>query len=89
MPCARSPAQIAAGGNGPSPGNPGGGVTQINVNGNWFFLSQPELLWDFGKLVRFTPAKIYLGFEYQIAFHRYLIENKTENVLQGMVRWNI
>jgi len=69
--------------------SPGGGVTQIKVNGNWFFLSQPELLWDFGKLVRFTPAKIYLGFEYQIAFHRYLIENKTENVLQGMVRWNI
>jgi hypothetical protein len=46
-------------------------------------------LWDFGKLVHFTPAKIYLGFEYQIAFHRYRIPNKTENVLQGMVRWNI
>jgi hypothetical protein len=39
--------------------------------------------------VHFTPAKIYLGFEYQIAFHRYLIPDKTENVLQGMVRWNI
>jgi len=34
-------------------------------------------------------AKVYLGFEYQIAFHRYLIENKSENVMQGMVRWNI
>ena len=68
---------------------PDGGVIKIPVNGNSFFLTQPELLWDFGKLVHFTPAKIYLGFEYQIAFHRYLIPNKTENVLQGMVRWNI
>jgi hypothetical protein len=68
---------------------PGGGVVKIPVNGNTFFLSQPQLLWDFGKPVGFTPAKIYLGFEYQIALHRYLIENKTENVLSGMVRWNI
>lgn len=54
-----------------------------------FFLSQPQLLWDFGKVIQFTPAKLYLGLEYQIAFNRYLIPNKTENVLQGMVRWNI
>jgi hypothetical protein len=68
---------------------PDGGVIKIPVNGNSFFLTQPQLLWDFGKLVSFTPAKIYLGFEYQVAFHRYLIPNKTENVLSGMVRWNI
>ncbi|HEX4417942.1 MAG TPA: hypothetical protein VH165_08585 [Kofleriaceae bacterium] len=68
---------------------PGGGVERIQVNGNSFFLSQPEFLWDFGKLVHFTPAKLYLGFEYQLAYHRYLIPDKTENVLQGMVRWNI
>jgi hypothetical protein len=68
---------------------PDGGILKIPVNGNSFFLTQPELLWDFGKLVHFTPAKIYLGFEYQAAFHRYLIPGKTENVLQGMVRWNI
>lgn len=57
--------------------------------GNTFLTSQPQLLWDFGKLVTFTPGKIYLGFEYQIALHRYLISHKTENLLQGMVRWNI
>lgn len=68
---------------------PGGGPLEIPAKGNSFFLTQPQLLWDFGKLVRFTPAKIYLGFEYQVAFHRYLIPDKTENVLSGMVRWNI
>lgn len=59
------------------------------TRGNRFFLAQPELLWDFGKVIQFTPDKLYAGFEYQIAFNRYLISGKTENVLQGMVRWNI
>lgn len=68
---------------------PNGGVITVPAKGNTFFLSQPQLLWDFGKLLTFTPAKIYLGFEYQIAFHRYLIDHKTENTLQGMIRWNI
>lgn len=54
-----------------------------------FFVTQPQLLWDLGKAITFTPAKLYVGFEYQLAFNRYLIQNKTENVLQGMVRWNI
>lgn len=57
--------------------------------GNRFFLAQPQLLWDFGKPIGFTPAKLYAGFEYQLAFNRYLITGKTENVLQGMIRWNI
>jgi hypothetical protein len=57
--------------------------------GNEFFLAQPQLLWDFGKPIGFTPGKLYAGFEYQIAFNRYLITGKTENVLQGMLRWNI
>jgi hypothetical protein len=59
------------------------------LKGNRFLTSQPQLLWDFGKLIRFTPAKLYLGAEYQIAFNRYLITGKTENTLQGMIRWNI
>ena len=59
------------------------------AKGNRFFIAQPQLLWDFGKLIRFTPAKLYLGAEYQIAYNRYLIPDKTENVLQGMIRWNI
>lgn len=62
---------------------------RVPAEGNWFFLTQPQLLWDFGKLIKFTPAKLYLGFEYQIALNRYLIQDKTENVLQGMIRWNI
>lgn len=59
------------------------------VKGAPFFLSQPQLLWDVGKVIQFTPAKLYFGLEYQLAFNRYLIPNKTENVLQGMIRWNI
>jgi hypothetical protein len=69
--------------------SPGGGTLEVPAEGNWFFLSQPQLLWDFGKAITFTPAKIYLGFEYQLTFNRYLIEGKKENLLQGMVRWNI
>jgi hypothetical protein len=57
--------------------------------GNNFFLTQPQLLWDFGKVIKFTPAKIYLGLEYQFTINRYLIEGKSENMLQGMIRWNI
>jgi hypothetical protein len=57
--------------------------------GNQFFLTQPQLLWDFGKPIGFTPGKLYAGLEWQVAYNRYLIEDKTENVLQGMLRWNI
>ena len=59
------------------------------TKGNQFITSQPQLLWDFGKTIGFTPAKLYAGFEYQIAFNRYLITGKTENTLSGMIRWNI
>ena len=57
--------------------------------GNRFFLAQPQLLWDFGKVLTFTPGKLYAGAEYQLAFNRYLITGKAEHVLQGMIRWNI
>ena len=59
------------------------------LKGNQFLTAQPQLLWDFGKPIGFTPAKLYAGFEYQIALNRYLISGKTENTLQGMIRWNI
>lgn len=58
-------------------------------HGQPFLTAQPQLLWDFGKLIHFTPAKVYLGFEYQLAYNRYLIPGKIENVLSGMIRWNI
>ncbi|HYO57945.1 hypothetical protein [Archangium sp.] len=69
----------------------GEGVHRLDPTqkGNRFFMAQPQLLWDFGKLITFTPDKLLLGFEYQLAFNRYLIQNKTENTLQGMIRWNI
>lgn len=67
----------------------GAHVSVPGLRGNRFFITQPQLLWDAGKLIQFTPRKIYLGFEWQFALNRYLIEGKTENVLQGMIRWNI
>jgi hypothetical protein len=47
------------------------------------------LPWHDHRDLQFTPAKIYLGFEYQFTINRYLIEGKSENTLQGMIRWNI
>jgi len=65
-----------------------GDAPSLMFEGHPFFLTQPQLLYDFGKLITYTPGKIYVGFEWQIAFNRYLIPDKTENVLQGMIRWN-
>lgn len=60
----------------------------IVIKGRPFFLAQPQLLYDIGNLFRYDPGKFFVGFEYQIALNRYLIEDKTENVLQGMFKWN-
>ena len=65
-----------------------GDAPTLATEGRPFFLSQPQLLYDVGKLAQYTPGKIYIGLEYQLAFNRYLISGKTENVLQGMIRWN-
>lgn len=65
-----------------------GDAPTLMTKGRPFFLSQPQLLFDVGKLVKYDPNKIYVGFEYQISVNRYLIEGKTENVLQGMIKWN-
>lgn len=59
------------------------------TKGNRFLSTQPQLMWDFGKLVQFTPGKLYAGFEWQFNINRYLIEGKTENTLQGMFHWNL
>jgi hypothetical protein len=68
----------------------GAGVgTFAGSRGHPFMVSQPQLLLDVGKLVQFTPAKIYLGVEWQFAFNRYLIPAKTEHTLQYMLKWNI
>jgi len=60
----------------------------FDVEGNNFITTQPQLLWDFAKLFNY-PGKLYLGFEYQYTLNRYLIEDKSENLLQAMARWNI
>ncbi|HEY8207328.1 MAG TPA: hypothetical protein VIG99_07600 [Myxococcaceae bacterium] len=71
----------------------GNHVTPIGMfdlpHGHPFMVAQPQLLLDVGKLVQFSPAKIYLGVEWQFAFNRYLIPAKSEHVLQYMLKWNI
>ncbi len=59
------------------------------ATGHPFFMAQPQLLLDVGKLIRFTPAKLYAGVEWQFAFNRYLIPAKSEHTLQYMLKWNI
>ncbi|MCG8419816.1 MAG: hypothetical protein MJE77_17925 [Proteobacteria bacterium] len=67
----------------------GEGKGDFSGEGRPFFLTQPQLLWDLGKTIKLAPAKLYAGFEYQFTINRYLIKEKSENVLSGMIRWNI
>jgi hypothetical protein len=64
--------------------------------GRNFFLSQVQLLWNVGQLAKYFQEKpeffndrLWIGVEGQVSVNRYLIEGKSENLLQGMVRWNI
>jgi len=61
----------------------------IPIEGNNFFLAQPQLLWDFGKTAQIAARKLYLGIEYQVATNRYLQEGICEHVPQAMLKWNI
>lgn len=72
-----------------APGPNGGGIITVPAEGRPFFLTQPQILWDFGKTIHAAPKKLYLGFEYQFTVNRYLIDGKSENTLSGMIRWNI
>jgi nucleoside-specific outer membrane channel protein Tsx len=65
-----------------------GDAPSLMTKGRPFVTAQPQLLYDFGKLIRYAASKLYLGFEYQFTVNRYLIEDKSENLLQGMIRWN-
>jgi hypothetical protein len=65
-----------------------GDAPRLGAKGRPFFITQPQLLYDVGKLVKYDPGKIYIGFEYQFSINRYLIADKSENVLQGMIKWN-
>jgi hypothetical protein len=66
-----------------------GNFTHIPRVGRPFFLSQPQLLLDVGKLVRIGGRKVYAGLEYQIALNRYLQPGVHENVPQLMAKWNL
>jgi len=66
-----------------------GKFAQIPSQGRPFFLSQPQLLVDIGKLARLPNRKVYAGIEYQIALNRYLQPGVSENVPQIMAKWNL
>jgi hypothetical protein len=68
---------------------PDGKYSQIPARGRPFFLSQPQLLVDVGKLVHIGSRKVYAGIEYQIALNRYLQPGVHENVPQLMGKWNL
>jgi nucleoside-specific outer membrane channel protein Tsx len=65
------------------------GQNQEGFRGNDFFLTQPQLLWDLGKVVQIASRHLYLGTEIQLSRNRYLIPGKNENVVQYMLKWNI
>lgn len=66
-----------------------GHYVKIPTRGRPFFLSQPQLLMDVGKLVRWVDGTLYMGIEYQIALNRYLQQGVNENVAQLMGKWSI
>ena len=61
----------------------------IPVEGGPFFVTQPQLMLDIGKLSTLVDHKLYAGLEYQFAYNRYLIPGKTENVAQLLFKWQI
>jgi hypothetical protein len=69
--------------------NEKGEFAKIPVVGRPFFLSQPQLMLDVGKLATIADGKLYAGIEYQIALNRYLQKGIHENVAQLLFKWNI
>ena len=59
------------------------------MQGRPFFVSQPQLMLDVGKLATVADGKLYAGIEYQIALNRYLQKGIHENVAQLLFKWNI
>jgi nucleoside-specific outer membrane channel protein Tsx len=70
--------------------NPNNDVyTAVPVQGRRFFITQPQLMLDMGKLARLTDGHLYAGIEYQFAFNRYLQNNVNEHVPQLLFKWKI
>lgn len=61
----------------------------IPTTGRPFFMTQPELLLDIGKLTTLVDRTFYAGIEYQLATNRYLVQGATEHVPQLMFKWAI
>jgi len=66
-----------------------GRYSTVPVRGRPFFISQPQLLLDAGKLTTLVKGTIYAGIEYQLAWNRYLQQGVTEHVPQIMLKWVI
>ncbi|MGK3989271.1 hypothetical protein WME99_39865 [Sorangium sp. So ce136] len=66
-----------------------GAYTKIPGEGRWFFITQPQLMLDVGKLSTLVDGKLYAGIEYQLAWNRYLQRGVTEHVPQLLFKWNI
>jgi len=66
-----------------------GQYTVVPTQGRPFFMTQPQLLLDIGKLSTVVDRTFYVGLEYQFAFNRYLQPGVMENVPQIMFKWNI
>lgn len=69
--------------------NDDGTYTEIPIEGRPFFITQPQLMVDVGKLVRVANGKVYTGIEYQFAFNRYLQKGVNEHVPQLLFKWNL
>lgn len=66
-----------------------GAYLDIPTEGRAFFITQPQLLVDVGKLSTLVNGKFYAGVEGQIAFNRYLQDRVHEHLVQLMLKWNI
>jgi hypothetical protein len=69
--------------------NDDGSYTEIPVEGRPFFITQPQLMLDVGKLVRVADNRILAGIEYQFALNRYLQKDVHEHVPQLLFKWNL
>jgi nucleoside-specific outer membrane channel protein Tsx len=51
-----------------------------------FLITQPQLLYDLGHLLRNKKDTLEIGMEYSYALNRFQFSHKDEKVLQGMVK---
>lgn len=59
------------------------------AQGRPFFITQPQLLVDIGRLLRLDHSTLFAGIRYQLAWNRRLQQGVTEHVPQLLFRWNL